>query len=270
MRFIHLSRTIACTVCVWIIAVCAVATAQTFPPLTGRVVDQANVLSPEAEMALDQKLKAHEDKTSDQIVVATIRSLEGYDIADYANRLFRSWKLGQAKTNNGVLVLVAPNDRKIRVEVGYGLEGSLTDAVSRVIIAGAIAPKFKQNDYGGGLNAGVDAIIGTLTGDDEWQQRAKMRNADEGSEAFPLLLVVVIIILVFFILPNFFAAVSAAQSGQSKKYHRKRNGQWIVLPGPSSWGGGGGGSWGGSGGGFGGGFSGGGGSSGGGGASGDW
>lgn len=245
---------------------CSAALAQTFPPLTGRVVDQANILTADARATLDQKLKAHEDKTSDQIVVATIRSLEGYEIADYANRLFRQWKLGQAKTNNGVLVLVAPSDRKIRIEVGYGLESALTDAVSRVIIAGAIAPKFKQGDFAGGLNAGLDAIIGTLTGDDEWQQRAKMRNVDEGEPVWPVILFICIVILVFFILPNFFAR----QQRRGGALHRTRNGNWVVLPAPSSWTGGG--SWGGGagGGGFSGGFSGGGGSSGGGGASGDW
>lgn len=247
---------------VWMMLCCA-ALAQTFPALTGRVVDSANILPADARTGLEQKLKAHEDKTSDQIVVATVRSLEGYDIADYANRLFRQWKLGQAKTNNGVLVLIAPNERKIRIEVGYGLEGSLTDAVSRVIIAGAIAPKFKQNDFAGGVNAGVDAVIGTLTGDDEWQQRAKMRNVDEGEPLWPLILFVCIVILVFFILPNFFQRAQ----GRSGNLHRRRNGNWVVLPAPSSWNGGG---WGGGGGGFGGGFSGGGGSSGGGGASGDW
>lgn len=252
----------------WMMLACA-AVAQTFPQLTGRVVDAANILPVEAEISLDQKLKAHEDKTSDQIVVATIPSLEGYEIADYTNRLFRHWKLGQSKTNNGVLVLVAPNDRKIRIEVGYGLEGSLTDAVSRVIIAGAIAPKFKQNDYAGGLQAGTDAIIGTLTGDDEWQQRAKMRNADDGDPVFPLILFICVVILVFFILPNFFRRAQQRPG----TYHRTRNGRWVVLPAPSTWDGGG--SWGGggfSGGGSwgGGGFSGGGGSSGGGGASGDW
>lgn len=252
---------------VWLVLACAAA-AQTFPQLTGRVVDAANILPIESKISLEQKLKGHEDKTSDQIVIATIPSLEGYDIADYANRLFRHWKLGQAKTNNGILVLVAPNERKIRVEVGYGLEGSLTDAVSRVIIAGAIAPKFKQNDYAGGLQAGTDAIIGTLTGDDEWQQRAKVRNVDEGDPVFPLILFIFVVILVFFILPNFFRRAQQ----QPGSYHRTRNGRWIVLPAPTSWNSGGGGNWGGGGfsGGFGGGFSGGGGSSGGGGASGDW
>ena len=133
MNRMSLQRSALGALLVWIM-LCGAALAQNFPALSGRVIDAANLLSADARASLDQKLKAHEDKTSDQIVVATIASLENYDIADYANRLFRQWKLGQAKTNNGVLVLVAPNERKIRIEVGYGLEGSLTDAVSRVII----------------------------------------------------------------------------------------------------------------------------------------
>src|SRR5690606_17822885 len=126
--------------------------------------------------ALEAKLKAHEDKTSDQVVVATIRSLEGTSIEDYANRLFRAWQLGQKKNNNGVLLLVAPAERKVRIEVGYGLEGTLTDALSKVIITTAIAPQFQQGDFAGGIDAGVDAILSILTGDaEEWQRRAELR-----------------------------------------------------------------------------------------------
>src|SRR5829696_6188717 len=105
--------------------------AQTFPPLTGRVVDAADLLKPEERAALEAKLKSHEDRTSDQVVVATLRSLEGFEIEDYANRLFRHWQLGQKGKDNGALLLVAPQERKVRIEVGYGLEGALTDALSK-------------------------------------------------------------------------------------------------------------------------------------------
>src|SRR3712207_6287002 len=105
------------------------AIAQTFPPLSGRVVDAADLLKPEERTALEAKLKAHEDRTSDQLVVATVPSREGTAIEDYANRLFRTWRLGQTKNDNGVLLLVAPQERKVRMEVGYGLEGALTDAL---------------------------------------------------------------------------------------------------------------------------------------------
>lgn len=121
----------------------AMAAEPTFPALSGRVVDAAGILKPDETAALDAQLKAYEEKTSDQVVVATVPNLQGLTIEDYGNRLFRSWAIGQAKTNNGALLLVAPNDRKVRIEVGYGLEGALTDALSKVIITTSIAPRFK-------------------------------------------------------------------------------------------------------------------------------
>jgi uncharacterized protein len=173
-------------------------------------------------------------------------------VEDYTNRLFRAWKLGQAKTNNGALLLVAPNERKVRIEVGYGLEGALTDALSKVIITTAIAPRFKTGDYAGGINAGVDGMLSILAGDaEEWQRRGKVRSdeADPGQ-------VIVFIILFFIIVLVVYRMNRGGRGG----------GGFVILPGPSS------GGWsGGVSGGFdGGGFSGGGGSSGGGGASGDW
>jgi uncharacterized protein len=237
------------------------ALAQNFPALTGRVVDAANLLSAEQRTALEAKLKAHQDRTTDQVVVATVSSLGGTSVEDYGNRLYRHWQLGQKDKNNGALLLVAPNERKVRIEVGYGLEGALTDALSGVIIRTAIAPRFKAGDFPGGINAGVDAVLGVLTGDaEEWQRRAKVR-ADDHSELDWFTIIFMLVIL-FIIVRAFF------NSGRHPgRYHRRRGGSWIVLPtsGGSGWGGGfsGGGS-------FGGGFSGGGGSSGGGGASGSW
>ena len=112
----------------------------------------------------------------DQVVVATLPSLEGYEIEDYANRLFRHWQLGQKDKNNGALLLVAPQERKVRIEVGYGLEGALTDALSKVIITTAIAPQFQKGNFAGGIDAGVDAMLSILTGDaEEWQRRAEVR-----------------------------------------------------------------------------------------------
>jgi len=236
-----------------------------FPALSGRIVDEANLIAPDARARIEQKLAAHEAKTSDQIVVATVPSLQGDTIEDFANRLFRFWKLGEAKTNNGVLLLVAPNERKVRIEVGYGLEGTLTDALSSVIISGAIAPKFKGGDFAGGIEGGIDALTATLTGDDEWQRRAAERPAQGADDFDPMAIVMLIIIVI--VIVQIMAAARGAGGGRS---HRTRGGNWIVLP-PSrgGWGGGGGFS-GGGGFGGGGGFSGGGGSSGGGGASGSW
>ena len=232
-----------------------------FPPLSGRVVDAANVLKAEDRAALERKLKAHEDRTTDQVVVATVPSLGGQSIEDYANRLFRHWRLGQGDKNNGALLLVAPAERKVRIEVGYGLEGALTDALTRVIIATAMAPRFKDGDFAGGLNAGVDAVLSILTGDaEEWQRRARVRS-DEAQPIDPIVALVVFLILIFIVVRLM------RGSGGDRRYHRTRRGRWIAVPVPTSggWGGGwGGGGW------SGGGFSGGGGSSGGGGASGSW
>ncbi|KPQ30828.1 MAG: Beta-propeller domains of methanol dehydrogenase type [Porphyrobacter sp. HL-46] len=130
-----------------------------FPELTGRVVDNADILSPEAEAALTAKLEALETQSQRQLVVATIPDLQGYDISDYGYQLGRFWGLGDAERNDGALLLVAPNDRKVRIEVGYGLEGYLTDALSALIIQNQILPRFRDGDFPGGIAAGTDAII---------------------------------------------------------------------------------------------------------------
>jgi uncharacterized protein len=147
-----------------------------FPPLTGRIVDQANIIPAATRSALEPKLADLENKSGIQLVVATVSSLQGEEIEPYANKLFRAWKLGEKTKNNGVLLLVAPNQRKVRIEVGYGLEGTLTDALSKIIITNAIAPRFKAGDFGGGVARGVDDIITVLTTDaSEWQKRPAVR-----------------------------------------------------------------------------------------------
>ena len=157
--------------------------AANFPPLTGRVVDQANILSPVTKADLERKLADLEQKSRIQLVVATVPSLDGEEIEPYANGLFRAWKLGEAKDNNGALLLIAPKERRVRIEVGYGLEGTLTDAVSSIIIANAIAPRFKAGDFNGGVTRGVDDIITTLsTNSAEWKPKpADMRAEHEAS-----------------------------------------------------------------------------------------
>ncbi|HLH49430.1 MAG TPA: TPM domain-containing protein [Roseiarcus sp.] len=178
----------------------ALAAEPNFPPLGGRVVDQANILSAETRAALTAKLKALEDKSGIQLVVATVSSLDGQEIEPYANQLFRTWKLGEAKKNNGVLFLVAPKEHRVRIEVGYGLEGTLTDATSKIIIANAVAPRFKAGDFNGGVERGVDDIITTLTADAaDWQKRPAVREEDKSSLAalLPLLLFAAIFLLVF-------------------------------------------------------------------------
>jgi len=136
-----------------------------FPLLTGgRVVDQAGVLSASTRTRLESILKSHEDSSSNQVIVVTLRSLQGYEISDFGYLLGRHWQIGQAGRNNGVLLIIAPQEKKVRIEVGYGLEGSLTDALSNNIIQTQILPKFRQGDYNGGALAGVRAIIKVIEG----------------------------------------------------------------------------------------------------------
>ena len=172
------------------------AQAQSFPQLTGQVVDQAQLLDPASQAALVTRLETHEAQTSNQIVVATISSLEGYDIADYANRLGRAWQIGTAENDNGVLLVVAPNDRKVRIEVGYGLEGALTDALSSIIIQREILPPFRDNDFISGINNGVDAIIQAIAGEYTPAQGLPGRGSDGLEGTFENLIPLVFIAIV--------------------------------------------------------------------------
>ncbi len=138
------------------------AVALVLPTLSGRVVDEANILDPAMRAALTQKLAELEAKTTDQLVVVTLRSLQGTSIEDFGVELGRRWRVGQGDKNNGVLLIVAPSECKVRIEVGYGLEGTLTDAVSKLIIENAIVPRFRANDIPGGITRGVDDIVSVL------------------------------------------------------------------------------------------------------------
>lgn len=251
------------------------ASAQTFPSLTGRVVDAAHVLNDQQIAELSQISEQVEQASTRQFVVATIPDLQGYDIADYGYRLGRAWKIGQKDANNGIILIVAPNDRKVRIEVGYGLEPIMTDALSSQIIRETIIPRFKDGDMPGGIIAGAQAIGEQmkLPLEAAEQRAAKLagKKRRQGSDnPGPLVVTLVIMIFLFIILPMIFARAGGRR-------YRSSGGVPIILWGPgggSGWGGGGGGSsWGGGGGsswGGGGGFSGGGGSFGGGGSSGSW
>ena len=229
------------------------ALALTLPALSGRVVDQANIIAADTRNALTSKLAELEAKSGIQLVVATVASLEGQEIEPYANELFRSWKLGEKAKNNGVLLLVAPNEHHVRIEVGYGLEGTLTDALSKVIIANAITPRFKTGDFSGGISRGVDDIITVLTTDaSEWQQRPSLRlDNQQTTDPTNWLLIAASIILVTLLIvsPGFrwlflslvvniiFSSVSSSGSGSSS------SGGGFSGGGGSSGGGGASGSW---------------------------
>ncbi|MGD8570618.1 MAG: TPM domain-containing protein [Gammaproteobacteria bacterium] len=138
--------------------------APTFPELSGRVVDLAGLLSSNAKRRLTKELEKHEQATSNQVVIVTVNSLQGYTIEDYGYQLGRHWGIGQEKRNNGVLLIVAPNERKVRIEVGYGLEGTLTDALSHNIIQTRILPYFRKNQYEKGIEYGTAAILSAVQG----------------------------------------------------------------------------------------------------------
>jgi uncharacterized protein len=194
----RIARTVIAFLCVLFLGSVSAA-AFDFPPLTGRVVDQAGIFNADIRSDLADKSKDLEEKSGIQLVVATVPSLQGSDIETYANELFRAWKLGQAQKNNGVLLLVAPNEHKVRIEVGYGLEGTLTDAVASVIISSAIVPRFKTGDFSGGVERGVGGILDVLSGDTaDWQPQALVRDDSQSPfwAAFPILLAFGFIIVV--------------------------------------------------------------------------
>ncbi|MFC0633235.1 TPM domain-containing protein [Brevundimonas balnearis] len=243
------------------------AAAQDFPPLSGRVVDEAGLISPETQAELEARLARLEAETSDQLVVVTLRGLEGYEIEDYGYRLGRAWGVGQSETNNGVLLIVAPAERRVRIEVGYGLEPILTDAWSALVIHDEILPRFRTGGYEAGIEAGVTAIEGQLRADPA--EAAARAAAVEAPGAEAPAGPAIIIALVFLFL--FLGLISGGLRGR----RRRPSGVgtvvlWTVLDALASSGRGG------RGGGFGGGsfggggFSGGGGGFGGGGASGGW
>jgi uncharacterized protein len=241
--------------------------AQTFPKLNGRVVDAANVLSPEQETALTAKLVALERDTTRQFVVATVPDLQDYDISEYGYKLGDHWKIGQKGENNGIILLIAPNERRVRIEVGPGLEGIVPDVLANRIIRNDIVPRFKAGDYPGGISIGADKVIALIKlPPGEASKRARISEDRNQSEPDIGAVIFWLFIFFFFILP----VISPLIFGRGRRGRRFGGGPVIIWGGGSDWGGGGS-SWG-SGGGFGdgGGFSGGGGSFGGGGSSGSW
>lgn len=254
-------------------ATLAPAQAQTFPQLTGRVVDDAHLLTPDQAAALDGRLALLEQQSQRQLVVVTLPDLQGYEIEDYGYRLGRAWGLGDKQRNDGALLIVAPKEHKVRIEVGYGLEGILTDALTSVIIQREIVPRFKQNDYAGGIDAAVGQLIAQLQlPPDEARKVAQAAQVQAKAAKAPRFdfgsVVFLVIFGLFFVVPFL-----RALRGGGRRY---RSPGVMIFP-TGGWGsggsgfggggfGGGGSDWGGGDGGF----SGGGGSFGGGGSSGSW
>lgn len=271
----------------------APAAAQSFPKLSGRVVDQANLLSPAQESELSAKSEALEKQSGRQFVVATVNSLEGLEIEDYGTRLGRHWGIGTEAEDDGVILLVAPNEKKVRIETGYGAEGFLPDILAGRIIRNDILPRFREGDMAGGIMLGSDAVLRQMSLPPE-EARATVSEAEaseaardeRGSGLFPLFFWGMIILFVLLGMARRAGGQRYRYSGKGER-RRRRGGRGfdagdaaIILWGlseladagrkgrSSGWGGGFGG-FGGGGGGFGG-FLGGGGGFGGGGASGSW
>jgi len=219
----------------------------------GRVTDRTGTLTRDQVKALDQKMASFERETSNQIAVLMIPSLEGDSLEDYSIRLAEKWKIGQEGRNNGVILLIVKNDHKLRIEVGYGLEGALPDALAGTIIRNEIGPRFREGQFYQGIDAGVNAIIAATKGEYKARPIKKSSPID-----FWLPFLVVGAFIIFFTL--------AASQARRRHYHSGGSRGWKsgggVGDGGASWGGGGGSDSGG--------FSGGGGDFGGGGASGDW
>jgi uncharacterized protein len=241
-----------------------------FPPLTGRIVDEAGILSAEDRRALEQDLKALEDKSTDQLVIYTTRSLQGYEIEDIGYRLGRFWQIGQRGKDNGVILIVAPTERKVRIEVGRGIEPQLTDVMSKLIIENAILPAFRRGDFAGGIKAGVRDIRDVLLGDaeavKERARTAKNRSPDGGAFALTIL-VIFIVLAVSMVWMQSLQTARPARVGRDQRLTRSRDDRSSSAwgSGSSSWSG-----WSGGSSDSGGGFSGGGGDFGGGGSSGSW
>lgn len=157
------------------------------PALTGRVVDQAGILSPAVKAELETALATHENNTTNQVVVVTLESLNGANIEEYSLELGRRWGIGQKGKDNGVLLVVAPNDKQIRIEVGYGLEGILTDALSSNIINYYIIPEFKKGDIENGIKIGAQKIIALLEGDESAKKEIEAQADYEPLEAAALM-----------------------------------------------------------------------------------
>ncbi len=229
------------------------------PALRGRVNDYAQILTPEQSNALDAQLARLEQDTGHQVAVLTLPSLDGEDIEGFSIRVAENWKIGKKGFDNGVILIVAVNDRKLRLEVGYGLEGILPDLTANRIIRDYIVPLFRSGDFAAGIVSGINAVEKVIRKEPLPETARKQAQGRGSSLNFIVMLVITCAILGLF--------------GFSSGANRRGNGMWATgsrRRGPTFWGGTGGFGGGGFGGGGGGGFSGGGGSFGGGGSSGSW
>lgn len=205
--------------CVLLWLFMATAQALTFPALSGRVVDDAQMLDPATRQQLTQTLEAHEKATGEQVVVVTVPGLQGTAIEDYGYQLGRAWGIGQKDKNNGALLIVARDDRKLRIEVGYGLEDRLTDAQSSVILNQVITPAFKNGQFSQGISDGVAAILQVLGGD-PLAEPAYASGQGQGSDFMAEHPFVVLLLFVLFVIVvaacQFYGICNASGGGGSR------------------------------------------------------
>lgn len=230
-------------IAVALLAIAGPATAQTFPPLTGLVVDAANVLPPATEADLTTKLEALQRDTHRQLVVATIPDLQGYPIEDYGYRLGRAWGVGLKDANNGAILFIAPNEpaghRGPRIEVGYGLEPVLTDALSSQIINADMMPRLKAGDVPGAMTAGTDALIRQLRASPdeakartdaaiaEFDRTHRRASGGNGGGGVPVALIFWGVILFFVVLPMLFGRRRHGPWGQ--RYAGSGGSNWPIV-----------------------------------------
>jgi uncharacterized protein len=200
--------------------------AEDFPAkATTLVSDFAGVLKENEKASLENKLVAFNDSTSTQIAVVTLRSTGNYEIADYSVQLFNKWKIGQSSKNNGVLILVAVEDRKVWITTGYGIEGVLPDALTKQVVDRDIVPSFRQGDYYGGIEAGTNTIMSIVKG--EYTADTYLKQSKEKPVIFPFLMFLFIMFIVIF-----------SRFGRVRKYARRNNlafwAAWALLSAASS------------------------------------
>lgn len=258
---------VGCVAALMLVASTLIA-APTYPELTGRIVDNANLLTAEDKTAIEADLVALEAASTDQIAVVTVPSLDGYPIEDYSIGLARKWAIGQKDKDNGIVLLIAPNERKVRIEVGRRLEPMMTDTMSKLIVENAILSQFRRGNFSGGIRDGVRDIKAVLLGDaEEVKNRAKVGRTpnDDMTPLIHFLVIFAIFALIIYMNSRAEREMQQTLGPDGKPLRRRRRGLGsgpIFIPGGSggwSGGNGGGGGWSGGGGGFGGG-----------GASGDW
>src|SRR5688572_24785978 len=206
-----------------LIASSALADTLPVPALGGRVVDQAGILDNAEESRLTTKLKGLEDQTSIQLVVVTLSSLSGAPIEDWGLTLGRSWGIGQKGKDNGALLIVAPNDRELRIEVGYGLEGTLPDATADAIIRNVIVPRFKNGNMAGGISDGVDAIIAVFGGTGEEFTPSPREALGE-----KLSNLVTVLFIAFFIIMMIVSFIRQHRR-RGNRYYRNSSGGWVYV-----------------------------------------